>query len=298
MPPGDAARLLHRLTSYEPGREWTTPVDDPRIRQDLEANDPATRPLPYKRYATTLPRLALPRQFTPGELSATAAPAGVAAPHAAEPDRQSVGRLLFLFFRVVRVTQNRGPRLPLRAPGSAGARFPLELYLVARGIDGIPDGVHWYHPEDHALVGVGPAPHDGSPTVVVTGVPWRTGWRYAERGYRHLYWDVGAILAQQVAVAHQLGVPAQVRTVFPDTVVSRLVGADGVQEFPLALLTLGEGDPAIGPTGDAARGRIARTLREFPLVTEAQHAGDGEELGDPVPEGYPLAGEVPDSAGL
>ena len=33
----------------------------------------------------------------------------------------------------------------------------------------------------------GPAPHDGDAAIVVTGVPWRTGWRYRERGYRHLY---------------------------------------------------------------------------------------------------------------
>src|SRR4051812_18793256 len=30
MAPGDTARLYHRLTSYTPDREWTTPVDDPR----------------------------------------------------------------------------------------------------------------------------------------------------------------------------------------------------------------------------------------------------------------------------
>ena len=36
-----ATQALHRLTSYEPGREWTVPVDDPRVVQDLEVNDPA-----------------------------------------------------------------------------------------------------------------------------------------------------------------------------------------------------------------------------------------------------------------
>jgi hypothetical protein len=34
-----ATQTLHRLTSYAPGQEWTVPVDDPRVVQDLEVND-------------------------------------------------------------------------------------------------------------------------------------------------------------------------------------------------------------------------------------------------------------------
>ena len=46
-----------------------------------------------------------------------------------------------------------------------------------------------------------PAAADGVSTLVVTGIPWRTGWRYAERGYRHLYWDSGTMLSQLLALA-------------------------------------------------------------------------------------------------
>ncbi len=35
----EAAALYHSLTSYEPGREWDVPQDDPRIRHDLAPND-------------------------------------------------------------------------------------------------------------------------------------------------------------------------------------------------------------------------------------------------------------------
>jgi hypothetical protein len=34
-----ATQLLHRPTSYEPGRDWTEPVDDPRVLHDLQVND-------------------------------------------------------------------------------------------------------------------------------------------------------------------------------------------------------------------------------------------------------------------
>jgi hypothetical protein len=33
-----------------------------------------------------------------------------------------------------------------------------------------------------------------------------------------------------------------------------LVGADGVREWPVAVVALGDGDPALHPTGDAMAG--------------------------------------------
>ena len=86
-----------------------------------------------------------------------------------------------------------------------------------------PD-VHWYDPHDHALVRIGPPPRGGAPTLVVTGVPWRTGWRYRERGYRHVYWDAGTMLAQLLAVADSAGLTALLHTRFPDAAVAALVG--------------------------------------------------------------------------
>ena len=65
-----ATQTLHRLTSYTPGRDWDVAIDDPRIVQDLEANDMARLPWFIKRYAQPLPRTPLPR-----ELPATTEPA-------------------------------------------------------------------------------------------------------------------------------------------------------------------------------------------------------------------------------
>src|SRR4051812_34414073 len=249
MAPGDAARLLHRLTSYGPGREWDVPIDDPRVRHDHVPNDPATWPAPYKAYPEGPPRLTLPRDLRPGAVPATAALAGARGAGGAAVDAGALARLLFLAAGVVRVADRNGRRLLLRAAGSAGGRFPLEVYVAARGVDGVPDGVHWYDPEAHALVAIGPPAAAGQTTIVVTGVPWRTGWRYAERGFRHLYWDAGTMLAQLLAAAASAGLEARLRTTFPDAPVTRLVGADGVHEFPLAIVTLGDGTPAITPGG-------------------------------------------------
>jgi hypothetical protein len=151
--------------------------------------------------------------------------------------------------------------------------------------------VHWYDPVRHALKQVGPAADGEATTLVVTGVPWRTAWRYAERAFRHVYWDAGTLLAQALALAD--GLDPRLRTRFPDAAVARLVGADGTHEFPVALLSFGDDRPAVEPTGDAARGAVDSAPLEFPLVTLAQRAGDADVLGDPWPAAAPLAAAPP-----
>ena len=288
------AGLLHRLTAYDLGREWDTPADDPRVRHDLEPNDVTTIPPPVKQYGAGLPRTPLPRELPKPGVSATAVLAGSPAP--SRPlDAAELGRILHLGAGVVRTGERSWGQVLFRAAGSAGARFPLEVYASTRGVQGVPDGVHWYDPVNHALAQVGPAPDGDASTLIVTGVPWRTGWRYAERGWRHLYWDAGTLLSQLIAAADSAGAGPRLQTRFPDTAITRLVGADGVHEFPLALVVLGDGTPATQASGPATPGSLPEV--EFPLCTQAQRAGDSDEAGPVWPLG-PVLADVPDSPAL
>ncbi|HVE98816.1 MAG TPA: nitroreductase family protein [Mycobacteriales bacterium] len=288
------AGLLHRLTSYVPTRDWDTPADDPRVRHDLVPNDPATLPPPMKAYAAGLPVVDLPRDLPDPRVPATAVLAGLPTP-SLPLDAAQLGRILFLGAGVVRTVQRNGNLLLFRASGSAGARFPLEVYVSVRGVAGVPDGVYWYDGARHALVLVGPAAAGEVTTLVVTGVPWRTGWRYAERGWRHVYWDAGTLLSQLFAAAASAGLAPRIRSLFPDSQVRDLVGADGVHEHPVALLSLGDGPPAIGVTGPVTPGDLPAV--ELPLCTAAQRAGDRDELGQPWADAPPIA-DPPASASL
>jgi SagB-type dehydrogenase family enzyme len=288
--PDSGAGLLHRLTSYQPDRAWDVPVDDPRVRHDLTPNDPETLPPAMKSYLDGLPALALPRDLPDPGMPATAALAGIAAV-AQRLDAGQLGRILFLGAGVVRTAERNGHRFLFRASGSAGARYAVEVYVSTAGVEGVPDGVHWYDAVQHALVQIAPAATGSVTTIVLTGVPWRTGWRYAERGWRHLYWDAGTMLSQLSAAALSAGFAPRLRSVFPDAVVCELVGADGVHEYPLALLTLGDGDPAIGPTGQAVAGELPPV--ELPLCTAAQRAGERADLGAPWPDAAALADPPP-----
>ncbi len=184
------------------------------------------------------------------------------------------------------------PTLLLRAAGSAGGRFPLELYVSARGVDGLADGVHWYDPVAHALLQVGPPAAGEATTLVVTGVPWRTA---------------GA--TPSAASATSTGTPGRCSRRRSRSGgssrgcgrASRTPRSRG-SSAPTACTSsrsrssrFGDGEPAIRPRGEAAAGAVDAAPREFPLVTLAQHAGDADVLGDPWPAAAPLAGEPPAS---
>jgi len=284
----EAVALYHELTSYSPPwQNWETPKDHPLIRQDLKQNDPATQPPPVKRYRQALETVELPREWPAVEMSAGDALAGTEAA-AGRLNLAALARLLHLSAGVVRTTQRPGrPLFLYRAAGSAGGRFAMELYVAARDVDGLADGVWWYDAQGHALRRVGPPAANGGTTVIVTGVPWRTGWRYAERGYRHLYWDSGTMLSQLLALAATAGLRPELFTRFPDARVAELVGADGVHEFPLELVALG-GEPATDAGGPAERGEIDDEPQEYPLITATQRAGDLDELGEPWRTGPPI----------
>jgi nitroreductase family protein len=280
---------LHRLTSYAPPvDDWDKPPDDPRAVTSFESNDLELLPWFYKRYAEELPRVQLPRELPATEASTVEVLAGTATVPAAELDLAQLARVLFLASGVVRTTTRPAAVWLFRAAGSAGARFPIELYVAVPEGTALPAGVHWYDPEAHELVQVGPPPRSGAVTVVSTGVPWRTGWRYRERGYRHIYWDSGTMLSQLLAAAASAGIDAKLYTRFPDRQVTELVGADGVHEWPVAVVALGGGPPAVEATGTAARGDVDASPVEFPLETAAQRAGDRDELGEPWPAGAPV----------
>lgn len=140
---------------------------------------------------------------------------------------------------------------PLRVVPSAGARYPLEVFLLAHRVDGLDAGVYHYHPETHslepwtrgsvlaatqkALVGGAPA----SAHVVVGAVFGRTTAKYRERGYRLILLDAGHAMQDLVLAATALGLASTTLGGFVDDELNALVGLDGVDENVLYVAALG-----------------------------------------------------------
>lgn len=229
------------------------------------------RPPDRKSYPPGLPRVTLPAELEPGWPGCVRG-----APGAAAVPVLTLHQLAWLLHWSAGVTRYRegGSGRPdwYRAAPSAGNRQPIEVYLNATGVAGLPDGMWHYSPHGHLLTRVG-RPVAAATLLILTGVPWRTEWKYSERGYRHLWWDAGAILAHLEWLGRACGMPVSFRLAFPDQEVADAVGADGDAELPLAVAEFGTPAGHWPSQAAAARGDLGPPGPSFPLVTEVHEAG-------------------------
>jgi SagB-type dehydrogenase family enzyme len=219
----------------------------------------SNQPIPYKIY-TTLPALPLPAEGPATTLPALDAirrradPAGSAPAPDLTPALTDLAQLCRLSNGITRRRRTGGREQAFRAAGTTGALYHVELYLVAGDLPGLEAGVYHYGAHDDSLrqlrardhrsvlveaSGHEPAISHAPVVIVATSTYWRNAWKYEARAYRHSFWDTGTILANLLALATALGIPARVVLGWADEPVSRLLGVDPDREGVVALVALG-----------------------------------------------------------
>src|SRR5579884_101148 len=279
--PEPMASEYHRATRHDRssgGATWR--------RVDLSRRPPA-----FKRYPGTEP-IALPRELPAGEASAATLLSRGGHGPGPRLDLRAVARLLFFSAGVTR----RVAGIAMRAAPSAGALYPIELYLVSGEIEGLEPGVYHFDPlafalhrlragdqRGHLAAATAPELASTPASLLLTGIPWRTVWRYGARGYRHLLWDAGTVLANLIALADGAGLPCHVLTAFCDAALAALLGLDrpgDLEEYPLAVVSLGA--PAaraaapLGPVSplEASPEPVTGRPPVDPLVAAVHRSGD------------------------
>jgi SagB-type dehydrogenase family enzyme len=236
----DAARAYHERTkhSYE------------SVRTSRHMLDWANRPHPFKEYVG-LDAVRLPEE-------------AVRAPAERSSGQTSFADLAWILrwgAGVIRTRRMAGGEVySFRTYSSAGALYPVEVYAACGDLPGLAAGLYHFHSgelalrrlRDHDVRGVlaaaadEPALNEAGVVLLLTGILWRTAWKYQARGYRHLYWDAGTTLANLLALGASARLEAQLLTGFVDDDVNRLLGVDGQREAALALFSVGRGEPAAG----------------------------------------------------
>lgn len=144
-------------------------------------------------------------------------------------------------------------RAGFRTAPSAGALYPLEMYVIAGNVTGLEQGVYKYGPVDHMLrmTGRGDRRSDISRTAfhqkwiqdaaaifVLAAVFERTTIKYDRRGIRYVYMEAGHAAQNVCLQAVALGLGATTVGAFNDDALKAVVGM-APNEDPLSLLPIG-----------------------------------------------------------
>ena len=141
-----------------------------------------------------------------------------------------------------------------RTAPSAGALYPLELYLLIRESDELGAGAYRYQPRRHGLERIAKGDLRGGFAVAALGQEWtaragaiivaaaayaRTMQKYGERGRRYVAFEAGHCVQNVYLQAVAWGLGATEVGAFRDAAISRLVGLPGDQQ-PVTSIVVGE----------------------------------------------------------
>jgi SagB-type dehydrogenase family enzyme len=143
-----------------------------------------------------------------------------------------------------------------RAVPSAGGLYPLELYAVARDVDGVEDGLHHYDAIGHRLElltrgdlfdrlepSLYPFPfvRDANVVLLLSAVFRRTQKKYGPRGYRYILLEAGHVGQNVCLRATELGLSTLCMGGFVDSPLMRLLGLRDGREGLVYSVAVGYG---------------------------------------------------------
>src|SRR5271154_6630999 len=249
----EAARVFHEITKHS----YTS------VRSSPHLLDWDIKPLPYKIYPGAA-SVALPRDLNLSSTPALAALSSyVPADFSASIGTDALTRMLFCADGLTRRKQVSGEDYHFRAAASAGALYPIEVYVAAAEVDGLEAGLYHFSPADLRMAGLRrgdwrgyiaeaaarrPSIRHARAVIALSAIYWRSEWKYRARAYRYCYWDAGTLLANLLAAAAAEEISAEVVTAFEDPALESLLGIDDEREGMIALVALGHTDEPAGPS--------------------------------------------------
>lgn len=171
------------------------------------------------------------------------------------PQPMDLRELSQLLFAAQGITGHMGS-FPLRAAPSAGALYPIEVYVVANNVQDLQRGLYHYSPHQHALELIKTADYQAKMSqcclyqdfvgqaavaLVMTAVFDRTTAKYGQRGVRYVYMEAGHISQNVYLQATSLGLGAVAVGAFKDEDLNALLGIDGQGETAIYVNAVGKG---------------------------------------------------------
>ncbi|MDP2208123.1 MAG: SagB/ThcOx family dehydrogenase [Bacteroidota bacterium] len=140
-----------------------------------------------------------------------------------------------------------------RTAPSAGALYPLEVFIVAGNVSGLESGIYRYKPQNHSLAKIisGDKRKDlasaalgqqqietAAANIIITAIVKRTSSKYGSRAERYVNMEVGHTAQNILLQVQSLGLGACPIGAFHDEKVKKLLQLK--EEEPLYILTVGK----------------------------------------------------------
>ncbi|MCL2389127.1 MAG: SagB/ThcOx family dehydrogenase [Elusimicrobia bacterium] len=167
--------------------------------------------------------------------------------------KAQLSQILWSAYGITMPLPQAGLRGGLRTTPSAGASFPLEIYVVIGNVEGVEPGVYRYIPQEHKIVRTLNADvrrelaaaslnqrmvQEAPITVVFTGIIERLTRRYGARSRRYMYMEIGHASQNVYLQAEALGLGTCAIGAFTDARVSAVLALPQEEE-PLYLMPVG-----------------------------------------------------------
>jgi SagB-type dehydrogenase family enzyme len=152
-------------------------------------------------------------------------------------------------------------RLALKTSPSGGARHPIEVYLLALRVAGLPRGLYHYAADTHQLELVKKGASSGQIASFLPGQEWygsagalmlmtavfaRTQWKYrSPRAYRAVLLEAGHLCQTFCIVATWLRLAPFCTLALNDSRVEKHLGLDGVAESVIYAAGVGTRPPGV-----------------------------------------------------
>jgi SagB-type dehydrogenase family enzyme len=145
-----------------------------------------------------------------------------------------------------------GKNLHRRTAPSAGATYPLEIYLVVGEVEGLKKGVYSYSPPCHTLerkieqdirnplsrASLEQRMIERAPINIIIAADYgRTTGHYGQRGMRYVHMEVGHVGQNISLQAIALGLGTVMIGAFEDRQVKEILG---IEEEPLYIIPVGK----------------------------------------------------------
>jgi SagB-type dehydrogenase family enzyme len=238
--------------------------------------DWAHQPDPFKRYKhrQSLP-LPQPRPPQAGFWDLALDDPPPALPREGGSDASDLAAILLMSAGITARSAAGMGDMGLRAPASAGALYPAELYALACEVDGLEDGLYHFDPGEPGLHFLWPGRLalaaakrlEAEPCRLcffISAMYWRSLWKYRQRAYRYCLLDAGHMLANLELAAAACGLAPRSFFDFNDASLGVFLGLASDEEAALAAVSAG---PPPADSGPAECGLPPFDLQAEPLST-------------------------------